>query len=422
VRTVLLSHNLEGGAGGAAYRLNAGLRRIGVDSTALVQFDDRKEAGIETVPRTRLGWRLAFRRGRLDRLPVRLYRRRQRPHSLWPLWVPHPSVNRRLEELRPDVVNLHWLLDGFVNLEALPQIRAPLVWTLHDMWPFTGGCDYSLGCDRYARSCGACPVVGSRREHDLSRLIWMRKARAWRAMEPVIVAPGRWLARCARESSLFGELRVEVIPYGVDTAIFKPLPRDPLRRLLNLPENRFVVLFAAWDDTPRKGMQHLHRALRSLGAAGWGERLVAVTVGQAPLGGGADLGVPVRWLGRVHDEVSMAAIYASADVLVVPSVWENLPQTAVEALACGTPVVAFDGQTGLPDLVEHEWNGYLARPFDGEDLASGIAWVLEDAARRAVLAANARAKAEREYDLEGAARRYEHLFDEVLAGGNHAGG
>jgi glycosyltransferase involved in cell wall biosynthesis len=164
-------------------------------------------------------------------------------------------------------------------------------------------------------------------------------------------------------------------------------------------------------------MQHLRGALRSLGAAGWGERLLALTAGQAPIGEGADLGIPARSLGRMGDEVSMAAIYSSADVLVVPSVWENLPQAAVEALACGTPVVAFAGDTGLPDLVDHERNGYLARPFDAEDLASGIAWVLEDADRRAELAAHARAKAESEYDLEHVARRYERLFGEVSASG-----
>jgi len=407
VNPLIVSHNLDGGAGGAAYRLHQGLRARGVESLLLVQLDSRGTEGIETVARGPLARRLAWRRGRLDRMPVRVYPDRERPHSLWPLWLPDPLVLRRVRELDPTVVNLHWVLDGFVSVEMIPRLGRPLVWTMHDMWPFTGGCDYSLGCERFTHACGACPVLGSRARRDLSRWIWRRKRRSWDGLELTAVAPSRWLAGCARRSSLFRDRRVEVIPYGIDTSTITPIARAAARALLGLPADRRLVMFGAHDDTPRKGLRELAAALRAL--AGDGD-LEALVVGPGTLADRADLGVPVHARGPFRDEVSMTAAYSAADVLVLPSRWDNLPLVGLEALACGTPVVGFAGESGIPDFVDHRINGYLAHPQDVEDLARGIRWVVD----REGLRAAAREKAEREYPLELCARRYERLFEDVV--------
>jgi glycosyltransferase involved in cell wall biosynthesis len=413
VRPLLVSHNLDGGAGGAAYVLHRGLREAGVDSRILVQFDSRGTEGIQAAPTNRLSWRLAFRRGPIDRLPTRLYPERVRPNSLWPLWLPSRHVPRRVEELAPEVINLHWILDGFLSIEQVARLGRPLVWTMHDMWPFTGGCAYSLGCERHTGRCGSCPVLGSDRERDLSRAVWRRKERAWRGLDITGVAPSRWLADQARRSALFRDRRVEVIPTGIDTTVFKPMERSAARRLLNLPPDRTLVMFGAHDDTPRKGMTHLVEGLRRLaGPSGAGE-LGALVIGPPSMTAGLDVGVPVHGLGRIGDPYAMAAVYSAADVVAIPSVWENLPLVGLEALACGTPIVAFRADTGIVDIVDHEETGYLARAFDAEDLSRGIDWVTADGERHARLSRAARAKAERDYTLEGTARRYADLFEEV---------
>jgi glycosyltransferase involved in cell wall biosynthesis len=413
VRPLLLSHNLDGGAGGAAYLLHRGLRERGIDSHMLVQFDSRGTEGIHAAPTNRLSWRLAFRRGPIDRLPVRLYANRVRPNSLWPLWLPSRLVPRRVQELAPDVINLHWILDGFLSIEQVARLGHPLVWTMYDMWPFTGGCDYSLGCERHTGRCGSCPVLGSDSERDLSRAVWRRKERAWRGLDITAVAPSRWLADQAGRSSLFRDRRVEVIPTGIDTAVFKPMERSAARRLLNLPLDGTLVMFGAHDDTPRKGMEQLVEGLRRLAHQGSSPGLSALVVGPPSLSEGLDVGVPVYALGRIGDPHAMTAVYSAADVVVIPSVWENLPLVGLEALACGTPVVAFRADTGIVDIVDHNETGYLARAFDAEDLARGIEWVTADGERHARLSTTARAKAEREYTLEATARRYTGLFDEV---------
>jgi glycosyltransferase involved in cell wall biosynthesis len=414
VRPLIVSHNLDGGAGGAAHLLHRGLREAGVDSHLLVQFDSRGGEATHPVPTGRMSWRLAFRRGRLDRVPVRLYPERVRPHSVWPLWLPSRLVPQRVEELAPDVINLHWILDGLLSIEQVGRLSRPIVWTMHDMWPFTGGCAYSLGCERFEERCGSCPVLGSSSDRDLSRAVWLRKRQAWRHLDITAVAPSRWLAGEARRSSLFHDRRVEVIPYGIDTAVFKPMDTGAARVLLNLPQDSTLVMFGAHDDSPRKGMGFLVEALRRLSAKRI-SRIAALVAGPRSLTASLDIGMPVHALGRLGDPYAMAAVYSAADVVVVPSVFENLPLVGLEAMACGTPVVAFNADTGIVDIVDHRENGYLAAARDPEDLGRGIEWVVADPERHARLSGAARAKAQREYTLAVSARRYADLFTEVLA-------
>jgi glycosyltransferase involved in cell wall biosynthesis len=257
-------------------------------------------------------------------------------------------------------------------------------------------------------------VLGSRSERDLSRAVWLRKRHAWRDLDITAVAPSRWLAGEARRSSLFRDRRVEVIPYGIDTTVFKPMDGAAARDLLNLPQDGTFVMFGAHDDSPRKGMGLLVDALRRLSAKRH-PRIAALVAGPRSLTAGLDVGMPVHALGRLRDPYAMAAVYSAADVVVVPSAFENLPLVGLEAMACGTPVVGFDADTGIVDIVDHEDNGYLAAAEDTEDLARGIEWAVADPERHARLSGAARAKAEREYTLAMSARRYADLFAEVLA-------
>ncbi|HEY9609030.1 glycosyltransferase family 4 protein [Allocoleopsis sp.] len=411
-----LSESDGGGAGRATFRLHQGLQRLGVDSKILVQLkysDDRTVFS----PETTLGKFSAKLKlpERLDALPLKGYP--QRDVSDFSLeWLPTGIVSK-IAKLTPDVVNLHWVCHGYLPIEAIAKFKKPLVWTLHDMWAFTGGCHYSQECDRYKNSCGTCPQLGSAKSWDISRWVWQRKAKAWQNLDLTLVSPSPWLAKCARSSSLFQDLPIEVIPNGLDTQQYKPIPRQIARELLNLPQDKQLILFGAMypNSDRRKGFYLLQQALQRLSKTEWRNQIEIAIFGASRPQEPVELGLNSHYLGRLSDEISLAVVYAAADVFVAPSTQDNLPNTVMEAIACGTPGVAFN-IGGMPELIEHQHNGYLAQALDSEDLAQGIIWVLENQERYQKLCDRARQKAEQEFTLEIQARRYESLYLEKCRG------
>ena len=403
MKVLLLSTSLTGGAGGNALALQRGLRKQGVAADVLIERDEDLPPGVTRRPRSKA-----------ERLPLRFERAALRRYEQrWPStfsiqWAPS-GVHRSVAALKPDVVNLHWICGGFVPVKSVPRLGRPLVWTLHDMWPFTGGCHFAETCERYTERCGACPQLASAREHDLSRRVWMRKRRAWRELQVTVVCPSNWLADCARRSALFGDKRVEVIPYGIDTDVFRPLERDAARAALGLPRDVPIILFGAWESSRRKGMQHLTEALTIL-ARREPRPAPHVVVFGFPWQEDTIGGLPVTSLGRLDDAATLARAYSAADVFVHPSIADNLPTTVIESLACGTPCSAFR-VGGLTDLIDHGRNGTLARPFDAAELAEGIEHVLASGAEAR---ARARAKVEEQFGQELQARRYRELFEGLL--------
>jgi glycosyltransferase involved in cell wall biosynthesis len=348
----------------------------------------------------------------LDKLPLQFYRQRD-AGDFSPELLPD-AIASKVAQHNPDIINLHWVCNGFLKIETLAKLTQPLVWTLHDMWPFTGGCHYSQECDRYTDSCGACPILHSDRNGDLSRWIWQRKAKAWKDLNLTIVTPSSWLAKCASSSSLFKNLRVEVIPNGLDTRKYKPIQRQMARELLNLPQDKYLVLFGAMyaSSARRKGFHLLQPALQSLSQSGWQDRIELAVFGASEPIEPIELGFKSHYLGKLSDEISLALVYAAADVFVAPSLQDNLPNTVMEAIACGTPCVAFN-IGGMSEMIEHQVNGYLAQPYQIDDLAQGIAWVIENRERHQKLCDRAREKAEQEFTLEIQARRYESVYQEL---------
>lgn len=416
MKPLLISRSdIEFGADRAAYRLHQGLRSIGVDSQMLVQnklTDDRSVI----CPLGNLGRKLVNFRETFDALPHKFYP--EAPAAMfWPGWVPD-RIQSQVNPINPDVINLHWICRGYMQLETIAKLNKPVVWTFHDMWGFTGGCNYNEECDRYQESCGSCPQLNSNREFDLSRWVWQRKAKAWKNLDWTVVTPSRWMAECTRSSSLFREVRVEVIPNGIDTEKYRPIDRTTARNFLKLPVDRQLILFGAVSATSdrRKGFHLLQPALQSLSQSGWQDKIELVVFGSSAPTQELDLGFKSHYLGKLSDDLSIALVYAAADVFVAPSVQDNLPNTVMEAIACGTPCVAFK-IGGMPDMIEHQHNGYLASPYEIEDLARGIAWVLEHPERHEKLSHHAREKAEREFTQELQAHRYLSIFTEMVSKG-----
>ncbi|WP_416666460.1 glycosyltransferase family 4 protein [Egbenema bharatensis] len=414
MKTLLLSQSDGGGAGRAARRLHLGLQKIAVESQMLVQVKTSGVPGI--VPRGHQWQKLANSLNlldRVDKVPLSFYRQRERT-EFSPQWLPN-ALATQIHSLNPAVINLHWTGHGFLPIETLSRLKLPLVWTLHDMWAFTGGCHYAGTCDRYTKQCGACPQLHSNREADLSRWIWRRKERAWRSIDLTIVTPSRWLAECARSSTLLQEHRIEVIPNGLDLQIYKPVDRAFARHVLNLPQDRKLILFGAMFGTSdrRKGFHLLQPALDQIRQTAWGNQVDLVVFGGISSQNSAELGFKVHALGRLNDEFSLALAYAAADVFVAPSIEDNLPNTILEASACGTPCVGFQ-IGGIADLIDHLQTGYLCRPFEVADLVQGMAWILEDHDRRCQLGNAARLKMENQFSDVLQAERYTNLFLERI--------
>ncbi|MBW2066773.1 MAG: glycosyltransferase family 4 protein [Deltaproteobacteria bacterium] len=405
----------QGGAAKACLRLYRALRQRGVGVSMVVS---RKRSSLEGVlgPGNIWGRFRALAGPTLERLVFqhRLINRKGM-FSVNALPDNLPQALKAAPE--HNLIHLHWINGAFVRIETLSRFRGPVVWTLHDLWPFSGGCHYPGECTRYTGQCGRCPMLGSRFMDDLSAKTWRRKSRAWQGLNLVLIAPSRWIGNEARKSSLFKEKRIEVIPNGVDLARFRPREKEALRKNLNLSGRKKLILTTHADDDrgDRKGIGILAEALRKLKNSGYGTDVELVVVGTGSLDSPQRFGVKTVCAGRIHGESSMAEYYAAVDLFVAPSREDNLPNTVLEAMACGTPCVAFN-VGGLPDMVEHEKNGYLARPFDPGDLAKGIASIFADEKFRGMLSIYARRKAEMEFGIETCADRHISLYEDLVDG------
>ncbi|MBD1847793.1 glycosyltransferase family 4 protein [Cyanobacteria bacterium FACHB-63] len=400
--------DIDNGGARAAYRLHEGLRSIGCQSKMLVRakFSNNATVMAEKSPLTKLS-------PSISRLPLRRYPNRA-GGMFSSQWLPDVFFTR-VQQNHPDVINLHWICNGYLQIETLAKFQKPLVWTLHDMWVFTGGCHYTENCENYKASCGSCPQLNSNRDKDLSRWVWQRKAKTWKALDLILVATSSWMAECARASSMFKDTRIEVIPLGLNTNQYKPHHRHFAREALNLPHDKQLVLFGALTGTSdrRKGFYLLLPALQRLCQTGWKDKIELVIFGASQPEKAIDLGFKTHYVGRLNDDLSLALVYSAADVMVVPSVQEAFGQTASESLSCGTPVVAFNA-TGVKDIVDHQQNGYLATPFEVDDLVKGIVWILEDDERYQKLCYQAREKSLREFASEVQAYRYLKVYQDVI--------
>jgi glycosyltransferase involved in cell wall biosynthesis len=358
----------SGGASVAASRLCNALNERGATANLLVQNSEGLQHDYLYVTNDR--W--SVRRPLLDVLPVLPWRHRRSPH--WGnAWMDNSATRRAIHEWAPDVTHLHWVNHGMLSIRDVAQLRGPVVWTLHDSWVFTGGCHSPQDCRRFEQFCGACPELGSKRELDLSRWILRRKQRAWTNFKPVLITPSHWLARNAGASQLFSHYRIEVIANVVPFSIFKPVERASARRQLGLPLDKPLILFAGHNAMQdwNKGGDLLTAALHAVAAA---QPDAAVVVAGNEMRT-ESLPVQAYDMGPL-DPDGMARALNAVDILVLPSRMENLPNLAAESLACGTPVVTFS-VGGLPEMIEHGQTGYLAQPFDTEDLARGIVELID---------------------------------------------
>jgi len=406
---IVNTFDAQGGAARAAYRLHQALLVEDIDSQMLVQSKSSDDFTVIGSP-TKLTRLLATCRSLLDALPVLMYK--NRTQTLFsPSWLPFSGIAKKINDLNPDIVHLHWIFGGMFRIEDIAKIKAPIVWSLHDMWAFTGGEHYDEGANDYLASCGYCKVLGSNKANDISRWVFKRKQKTYaKKSNMTIVGLSRWLNDCSKNSTLLKDKAHINLPNPIDTSVYSPLNKTIARDLLRLPQDKKLILFGAMGATsdPRKGYKELKHALSLLKVNDVELVIFGSNAPKVPEG----FNFKTHYLGQLYDDVTLRVLYSAADVMIVPSIQENLSNAIMESLACATPVVGFD-VGGNGDMIVHKENGYLATSFDTTDLAEGIEWILS-APNYEQLSANARNKVLREFDSRVVAKRYVELYESVL--------
>jgi len=402
----VVSGSLSSGAARGSYWLHQGLLGNGVDSRILTSSKETYgDNTVTSISANKKGKLLTIIREQTDSSLQQLYQYRHR--VIFSTGLFGYDFTRTEVYKQADIIHLHWICGGMVNMRHLAKVKKPLVWTMRDMWPMTGGCHYAMECDRYTASCGTCPQLGSKRQRDLSRLVYWRKKR-YLSRNIKLVGISQWLSDCARKSSLFQDFDVRTIHNNVSTQEFFPIEKSAARHILGVPADRPVVLSGAQDmKSFYKGFDAFLQAEQALAS-----KVVLLFFGNLDQTTTKSLHQDFLSLGFLHDRVSLRLAYSAADVYVAPSKMEAFGKTLAESMACGTPVVCFDA-TGPKDIVDHKLNGYLAKPFDTNDLAKGIEWVL-DHPDPETLARSAREKVLREFDSRVVAEKYLKLYEQVL--------
>ena len=409
------TNDVSGGAARAAYRIHQGVRESGIDSSMFVKNKGTKDeyvhALLEYVPNnlfySAYDWCRTKIQNKIQHAQWRPYQETKQNYFLSDLRG--VELHGALQKIDYDVLHLHWFNNRFVNIRELREVRKPIVWTLHDSWAFCGICHLPMDCKQYVTHCRVCPVIGSNKEHDLAYDVFEQKAFTYSKLNLHIVTPSRWLAECAKRSALLRGFPIQVIPNCIDTNIYKPMNKQEIVALIGLRPDKKYLLFGAMQATkdPNKGFDLLLEALR---------QLKDIDAELVVYGTDEDLSkydIPMRLhsIGYIRGDIQMAMLYNAADVTIVPSRSENLSNTIMESLSCGTPVVAFNiGGNG--DMIEHKQNGYLAKEKDSVDLAQGIEWCLVHNENN-ILGDCARDKVMNNYTIEKVAAQYSALYESL---------
>jgi glycosyltransferase involved in cell wall biosynthesis len=400
---ILNRSDLNGGAAVSSLRLFLNLKEHEVNVEYLVGIKEGKNSSIMLHYKSDFFTKLRkyFEQLLLNKKNGNL------PFSLG--MIPYP-INFFIRYHKIDIVHFNWVGGGFISIKSLSKIKKPIVWTMHDSWSFTGGCHIPYDCSNFVTNCGRCPQLNSVNKQDLSAYLYKIKKSTYNNINNItFVSPSKWLAEIASKSGLLSEKKIVVIPNGIDTFKFSPKIKDNARSFLNLKTKKKVVAFGAVQSTndKNKGYIQLLSALDLLKELDFD----VIVFGSNNIEIHEISGKKTYFLGRIWNEDLMSTIYSAADLTIVPSLSENLSNVIMESLSCGTPVVAFD-IGGNADLIEHKLNGYLAKPYNIEDLAFGINYILFNSNLRQ-LQENSRKKIVDNFDINIISDMYHKLYKSV---------
>ena len=377
----LNTYDGNGGAGRACLRLNKALNDQGVDSYIWVNYQFGRNKDIKSFNSSLIGRALTAFKILFERfVSSAVCKKLKIPFSV-PVFGNNIAKHPALKEA--DIIHLHWINHAFLrprDLSRLKRLNKPIVWTFHDSNAFTGGCHVRYSCPHYQNECGNCPLLKNSAPNDLSHKIWKKKNRAYSQLDFSIIAPSFWMKQSVSKSKLLSFRPIRVIPNTLDTAVFKPIDKRKAREKAGFKPESFIMLsgFMPSRNDLHKGTPYLLQALdifmkQHKASADQIELLVFGNRDEKNL---PEFPFKTTFAGTIQDDEKLALYYSAADVFLTPSLEDNLPNTVMESLSCGTPVVAFT-TGGIPDMVSHQFNGYLAEYRSAEDFAAGISWVFQ---------------------------------------------
>lgn len=408
--------DIRGGAAIAASRIVEALISSGIDAKLLVAENIGTKDYVQSVIKNRFDNIKLFVNFLYDLayfIPIEKEKKNRFAFSLSKKGF-NLSTNKAIAEA--DIIHLHWFNQGFLSLKGLEKILSlgkPVVWTLHDMWAFTGGCHYSAGCTNYEKKCGQCPMLLEPRDNDISNIQHLQKEKIYKNSNLTFVTCSNWLQGLAENATLASSHTVKTIHNPIDTSIYKPFDRIEARKKLGLPLDKKIILFGAANIAdPRKGIKLLVYALKDLSDKDYNDEIELVLFGKMNAELESELPFPAITMNYIHKTEKLVNLYNAADLFVLPSLQDNLPNTVVESMACGTPVVAFR-VGGVPEMVPHGTGGYLASLGDAQGLSKGIDYVLTNV-DTIDFRKNAREKVLEKFEPKQIAQEYIELYKTLL--------
>lgn len=412
---VLLVNTSErrGGAAVAAQRLYKALRKAGVETSFLVRDKSTEDAHTFSVNTNGFTKKKNQLRFLWERFRIFLANGLNRP-NLFRVSLANTGININKHPLvaSADIIHLHWINQGFLSLRDIQRLidtGKPIVWTMHDMWPCTGICHHARDCEKFKEQCESCFYLGSKRKKDLSFIYFSKKKALYQNAPISFVGCSQWLKTKMDQSALLPTNKKLSIPNPLDLSLFQPKDPRASRSALGLPTDKMLILFGALNVTDeRKGVQYLLNAIPFLPI----EELVLVVFGEMKQELESSIPIPIIQMGYLHNEKDIVFLYNAVDLFVTSSLDENLPNTIMEAMACGTPCVGFN-TGGIPEMIDHQVNGYVAEYEDASDLANGILWVLDNKDSKNLPAA-CREKVMTCYEESVVAGQYIDLYNSLL--------
>jgi len=420
----LNTYDGNGGAGRACMRLNRALLSQNIDSKIIVHYKFGNNPDIKTFNGNIIQKSYAAATIILERI---LAKRFLKPDSRTPFsftWfgrsvVNHPDVKKA------DIIHLHWINHGFLDPKHIAEIRKlgkPVVWTFHDSNAFTGGCHVRYTCDHYQQQCGNCPLLINSADDDISHRIWQQKNKAYQQLDFNIIAPSLWMQDSVKKSSLMRSKATSNIPNTLETDVFKPINKKEAKAKAGLPTDKFIFLsgFMPSRKDLHKGTQYLLESMellrQRLGAET--DQIELVVFGNRGTENLPDFPFKTSFLGTINNDEKLALHYAAADAFLIPSLEDNLPYTVMESLSCGTPVIAFT-TGGIPDMVRHQYSGFLATYRSSESFTDGMEWIIKHP-ERDKLNQQARQTIMDRFSEEVIARKHIEVYRQLLSkGGNN---
>jgi glycosyltransferase involved in cell wall biosynthesis len=410
------TYDTAGGAARATYRIHRVLQQNGNESTILVLKKTVKDLSVVSITGSKLANWLGKYLDKIDHLPIILIRRKVDTVFSF-AWLTPFNFKRNKLLKNADIICLYWVGGGFLSPLAIKNIfsyNKPVVWRMSDLWPFTGGCHYPAGCNKFTEGCFDCHLLKNAFPVDFAKKLFDKKRKYWNDLKFNILCPSRWMENLVYKSKLFKNCNIVYIPTGIDIETFSPKPKNNILKHYDFPTNKKIILFGAFHAQSNniKGLDFLQNAIHCIDNS-YLKNCALVIFGENENNRISLPTIETYHTGEIKNDLILSELYSYSDIFVCPSKEENLANTALESMSCGTPCISFK-IGGMIDVIDHLENGYLAKPYDVKELANGILWILDNTKSKE-LRKKARSKIENIFDIHKTTNLYQNWLKSLIS-------